>query len=470
MILSSFVVNSFFPDSAAGGRLTCAQPCARLRRLPTREDTPIQTEAPPREIVQVVEHLFRTEAARMVATLAGIFGVQHLALAEDVVQEALVRALQAWSFHGLPANPSAWILRTARNLALDVVRRERIFRDKEPELIRLTEEKTPVPDGAGLGEPEIADDRLRLMFVCCHPAIAPEAQAALALKTLCGFGVSEIARAFLTTDAAIAKRLTRARQRIAEARIPFEIPAGPDLERRLDGVLRALYLVFNEGYKASAGDQLVRDEICQEAIRLAELLAVHPAGDQPKTHALLALMYLHAARTPARVDDAGRLLRLQEQDRTRWDQRRLARGMFHLAHSAAGGALSEYHLQAAIAAAHGRAPDYNSTDWPQILALYDQLVQRNSSPVIALNRAVALAAVAGPLAGLNALGRIRDHASLERYHLFHAVSGDFAFQLGRRTEAAEHFQKAMALAELKTEQAYLGKRLAACATPVLPAG
>jgi RNA polymerase sigma-70 factor (ECF subfamily) len=398
----------------------------------------------------------------MVATLTSIFGVQHLALAEDVVQEALVRALQSWPFYGLPQNPSAWLMRAARNLALDMVRREQIFRAKEPELIRLMEDQVPEQPGAIFAEQEIADDRLRLMFVCCHPAIPPDAQVALTLKNLCGFGIPEIAHAFLTTDAAIAKRLTRARQKISNAGVPFEIPAGPELPRRLEGVLRSLYLLFNEGYKASAGDQLVREDICAEAIRLAELLATHPAGNQPRTHALLALMLLNMARTPARLGPEGHLRPLREQDRTRWDQSLIARGMFHLVRSAAGGRLSDYHLQAAIAACHCRASDYRSTDWPQILSLYNQLMKLAPSPVVALNRAVALAEVEGPQRGIEAVRLIQDQAALEGYHLFHAVLGDLEIRLGRQAEGAKHFQQAVALAGLKSERDFLASRLAAC--------
>ena len=398
----------------------------------------------------------------MVATLTGIFGIEHLTLAEDVVQEALARALQTWPFYGVPKNPAAWIMRASRNLALDVVRRQKNFRDKEPEIIRLMEEVNPAPATAVLSEPEISDDRLRMMFVCCHPQIPAEAQVALALKTLCGFGVTEIARAFLTTDAAIAKRLTRAKQKIAEAGIRFEIPEGAELARRLDGVLQSLYLLFNEGYKASAGDKLVREDICAEAIRLTTLLAEHPAGNQPKTHALLALMLLNTARNPARVDGAGNLLRLQEQNRANWDRLMIARGMFHLAQSAAGGELTEYHLQSGIAACHCAAKDYASTDWRQILSLYDRLLEFDASPVVALNRAVALAEVQGPQAGIDAVGAIQNRSSLESYHLLHAVLGEFESRLGHAPAAAAHFQKALQLAEIKSEQAFLAKRLQAC--------
>src|SRR5712664_981821 len=274
----------------------------------------------PDGVSQLVEHLFRHEGAKMVAILTRIFGIEHLNLAEDVVQEALARALQTWPFYGVPKNPSAWIMRASRNLALDVVRRRKAFQNKQAEISRLMDRDGATPDEAIFSEDEISDDRLRLMFVCCHPAIPAEAQVALALKTLCGFSVAEIGHAFLTTEAAIAKRLTRAKQKIQETHVPFEIPTGHELERRLDSVLQSLYLLFNEGYKASSGENLVREELCQEAIHLTELLAQHRAGNQPKTHALLALMLLNAARIPTRQDDEGNLLRLEEQNRTRWDQ------------------------------------------------------------------------------------------------------------------------------------------------------
>lgn len=423
----------------------------------------------PQEIFHVVEHLFRHEAGKMVATLTGIFGIEHLTLAEDVVQEALARALQTWPFYGVPRNPAAWLMQTARNRALDVVRRENNFRAKEPDIIRLMDGENPAPDAIILSEQEIADDWLRMMFVCCHPQIPAEAQVALALKTLCGFSPAEIAKAFLTTEAAIAKRLMRAKQKIRDARIAFEIPAGGELARRLDGVLQSLCLLINEGYNASAGDKLVREDICAEAIRLTGLLSEHPAGNQPKTHALLALMLLNAARTPARVDGEGNLLRLQEQDRTRWDQPLIARGLFHLAQSAAGGELSEYHLQAGISACHCAARDYASTDWRQILSLYDRLLALDGSPVVALNRAVVLAEVNGPQAGIEAVEAIPNLKSLGSYYLLHAVLGDFELQLNRLPVAAAHFQRALELAGMKSEQMFLVKRLQACEPVPAPA-
>lgn len=410
----------------------------------------------------MVEHLFRHESGKMVATLTRIFGVEHLSLAEDVVQEALARALQTWPFYGVPKNPAGWIMRASRNLALDVVRREKVFRNKEAEIIHLMEGQSPAPDAAVFPDEGILDDRLRMMFVCCHPAILPEAQVALALKTLCGFSVTEISRAFLTTDAGIAKRLTRAKQKIRDAGIRFEIPEGEELTRRLDGVLQSLYLLFNEGYKASSGDSLIREDLCREAIRLTALLVEHPAGNRPKTHALLALMLLNAARLPTRVDGEGNLLLLKDQDRARWDQPLIAQGMFHLARSAAGEELSEYHLQAGIAACHCAAEDYVSTDWRQILSLYDRLVELDGSPVIALNRAIVVANINGSEAGLDAVASIQGREKLESYYLLYAVLGEFEAQMNDPLAAAGYFRKSLQLAETKSEQQFLSKRFRAC--------
>jgi RNA polymerase sigma factor (sigma-70 family) len=419
-------------------------------------------KASSQDISQVVEHLFRHEWGKMVAILTRIFGVENMTLAEDVVQEALSRALQTWPFYGVPENPAAWIMRASRNLALDVVRRQKVFREKEAEIVHLMDRPQTSPDAAIFTDQEIADDRLRMIFACCHPVVPAEAQIALALKTLCGFSISEIARAFLTTDAAIAKRLTRAKQQIRDAKIAFEIPVGEELTQRLETVLHSLYLLFNEGYKASSGEKLVREEICQEAMRLTTLLAEHPAGNCPKTHALLALMLLNSARIPARVDVDGNLLRLQDQDRSRWDRPMIARGLYHLAHSADGNEITEYHVQAGISACHCDAPDFESTDWRQILALYDRLMQFDNSPVVALNRAVAVANVHGPKAGLEAVAAIENRNKLESYYLLYAVLGEFESQMKDPLAAAGYFRKSLKLAEMKSEQAFLSKRLQEC--------
>ncbi len=404
----------------------------------------------------------------MVAVLTRIFGVGHLTLAEDVVQEALARALQTWPYYGAPKNPAAWIMRAARNLALDVVRRERVFREKEPEIILLADRENGESAG-GFSDEEIADDRLRLLFVCCHPVIPGDAQVALALKVLGGFSVGEIARAFLSSEAAIAKRLKRAKQRIRAARIPFEIPASEQLGARLEGVLQSLYLLFNEGYKASSGERLVREEVCHEAIRLAGLVSEHPVGDVPETHALLALMLMNAARFATRLDGGGNLLLLKEQERRRWDQSMIARGMFHFAKSAAGEEITAYHLEAGIAACHCGAADYASTDWTQILELYDHLIQMDASPVVALNRAVAIAEVHGAQRGIEAVRASQNLASLESYYLLYAVLGEFELRLGHTSAAATHFRKSLKLAEIKSEQVFLAKRLEACGSQCAPA-
>jgi RNA polymerase sigma-70 factor (ECF subfamily) len=298
-----------------------------------------------------------------------------------------------------------------------------------------------------------------MMFVCCHPVLPQEAHVALALKTLCGFSPGEIARAFLTSEAAIAKRLTRAKQKIRDARVPFEIPAGEELAQRLDGVLQTLYLLFNEGYKASTGDQLIREALCYEAIRLGGLLAKHPAGNRPRTHALLALMLLNGARLPARQDPEGNILRLQEQARSSWDQAMIARGLFHLMQSMAGDEISEYHLQAGIAACHCGAKDYESTDWPQILSLYDRLVELNDSPVILLNRAIALANVHGPSAGIEAVQAIKNRQELNCYYLLYAVLGEFEADLNNKEAARNYFRKSLELATIKSEQIFMANKL-----------
>jgi RNA polymerase sigma-70 factor (ECF subfamily) len=332
---------------------------------------------------------------------------------------------------------------------------------KEPAVIAHLEQTAPVPLAAGAvhDDAEIRDDALRLMFVCCHPAIAADAQVVLALKVLCGFSTSEIARAFFSSDAAIEKQLTRTKQRIQEAGIAFAIPDGEDLRPRLDGVLSALYLLFNEGYKASAGDRLLREELCVEAIRLTRLLVYHPIGNTPGGHALLALMLLTSARFPTRVDEAGELLRLEYQDRRQWDQASIDAGLRHLAHAAQGRELTAYHLQAGIAACHCTAPDARSTNWSRILNHYDALYRLKPSPIIALNRAVALANLEGPRAGLDAIAEMPQRQRLESHYLFHAVAGELWLRLDDHRAAAESFRRALQLAEVGPEQMHLARML-----------
>jgi len=396
--------------------------------------------------------------------LTGIFGIERLQLSEDVVQEAMIRALQTWPYYGVPPNPPAWLMMTAKNLAIDRLRREKFFIEKQPEIITTVEQwgsATPATDDATF-ENELKDERLRLIFACCHPLIPAEDQTALALKTLCGFGPGEIAKAFLTTEAAIIKRLTRARQHIRENGVPFEIPEGAELSVRLDGVLQVVYLLFNEGYKASSGDTLVKEDVCFEAVRLASLLAEHPLTSVPRTHALLALMLFNVARLAGRVDPAGNLLRLKDQDRSTWNHSMIGLAMYHLAQAAGGEHISEYHLQAGIAACHCTAPDYASTDWPRIVGHYDQWTAMNQSPIVALNRAVAVAQVNGPKAGIAEVGKIKNRTALDGYYLTYAVLGDFEEQLEHHAVAAAHFRRAVELTSLKSEKTFLKKRLAEC--------
>jgi RNA polymerase sigma-70 factor (ECF subfamily) len=355
-------------------------------------------------------------------------------------------------------------MQVARNQALDAVRRQQNFRSKEQDITAFFELRsgtTPEPESVHFDD-EIRDDQLRMIFACCHPDLPRESQVALTLKTLCGFGEEEIAAAFLTSTAAMAKRLVRARQCLREAGISLEIPTGSELLPRLDAVLQTLYLLFNEGYKASHGDELIRQDLCNEAIRLTTLLVEHPAGNQPKTHALLSLMLLAGARLSARVDAEGNLLLLAEQDRSLWDRAMIQRGLAYLNRSAAGEEISEFHLQAGIAYCHCTAANYEATDWQRILTLYDILIETNNSPVVALNRAVAISRVRGPTAGLNAVELISDRATLDSYYLLHAVVAQFHFELENFDEAAKHFQRAQTLAGVRSEQEFLANRIRLC--------
>lgn len=417
-------------------------------------------------VARIVDHLFRRESGRLVAILVRRFGSARLYLAEDAVQDALLKAMQRWPFTGVPENPTAWLLQTAKNRLVDQARRDTVWREQQPELSPLIEEclqaalRAPPP----VFEDEVRDSQLRMMFVCCQPDLAPEAQVALTLKTLCGFGEREIAAAFLVGEAAVAKRLVRARQFLREQMIEIELPAAEELAPRVEHIVRVLYLLFNEGYKASHGDSLLRADLCMEAIRLAELLVAHPAGCRPEVHALIALMYLDTARLPARVNEAGDLQLLSEQDRGRWDQEAIARGLEHLSTAAAGATVTRYHLEAGIAACHTLAPNGDATDWKQILVLYDQLLEMDRSPMVALSRAVAVARVAGPREGLAVLGAMDGRAALENHHLLHAVSAQLWFETGDHVRAAASYRRALTLVSLPVERAFLEQQLSRCVT------
>jgi RNA polymerase sigma-70 factor (ECF subfamily) len=414
------------------------------------------------------EHLFRREAGRMVAALTRVFGIPNLALAEDVVQDAFCRALEVWKFRGLPENPSAWLMATAKNRALDALRRQRTARTYAPELGRLLQsEWTVAPVMEELFAPNaIKDDLLRMMFSCCHPRLPEEAQVALVLHILCGFSVDEIANALVNTHVAIEKRLTRAKKLLASSKKLFDVTADEDFRARLPMVHRALYLLFNEGYHGASPENAVRAELCQEAMRLTTILLNHALGATPATYALGALMCFDAARLPGRLDSSGNLSSLVEQDRSLWDQELVSEGLSLLERSAAGSELTEYHLESAIACAHSTASSVESTDWGLIVSLYDKLLALRSSPVVALNRAIAIAQRDGPERGLEELLAIEDAGRLARYPFYHAALGEFEYRSGARKKALEHFQAALSLGRSPAERRFLEQRISACEHPL----
>lgn len=415
-------------------------------------------------MIDPLEHLFRRESGRIVATLVRIFGVQHLALAEDVVQEAFCRALEVWKFRGVPRNAPAWLMVTAKNCALDALRRQRTARSAEPELANaLLSEWTVAPTVEELfATQEIKDDLLRMMFSCCHPQLPETAQIALILHILCGFSVQEVASAFLSGHAAMEKRITRAKKTLAQSGRLFDVTASEDFSQRLPIVQSALYLLFNEGYHGACSDAAVRAELCGEAIRLCTLLLEHPLGATSSSCALAALMCLHAARMPARADASGNLLALLHQDRSLWDRELIAQGLTLLERSAQGQQLSHYHLEAAIASLHATAAATESTAWPQVVALYDALMQLRPSPVIALNRAIAVAQSEGATRGLDEIERISDRERLRNYPFYSAAMGELELQRGRPEAARDHFDAACALARNPMERRFLEQRLRVC--------
>ena len=414
--------------------------------------------------MELEEHLFRREAGRITAALTRLFGVHNLALAEDVVQDAFCRALEVWKFRGVPENPSAWLMATAKNRALDVLRRERTARTYAPELGRLLEsEWTLVPAIQEVFSPAaIKDDELRMMFSCCHPRLSEESQIALILHILCGFSVDEVAGAFVSSHAAMEKRITRAKKILAESKRLFEITDAADFPARLPAVQRAFYLLFNEGYHGASSESAVRAELCQEAMRLTKILLGHPLAATPATHALAALMHLHAARLPSRVDGTGNLNAFYEQDRSKWDTELIAEGQELLNLAATGPELSEYHVEAGIAAIHATAPNAQNTDWRAIVSFYDMLMSIRPSPVVALNRAIALAELEGPERGLRELRAIEGRERLLSYPFYSAALGELELRRGRRKVAREHFEAALLLARSPMERQFLERRVSAC--------
>lgn len=393
-------------------------------------------------VQELVDHFFRHESGKVAAVLTRVFGLRNFEFVDDVVQMALVQALETWKLQGVPQDPAAWIYRVTRNKTLDLIRRREVADRVAPELALSHEAvKSPAIDHLFLST-EIADSQLRMMFVCCHPDLPEESQIALTLKTLCGFSTSEIAKALLTTEENIKKRIARAKRKFVENEIPFEVPAGEQLKVRLGSVHTVLYLLFNEGYSSSQPHELIRKDLCAEAMRLCMLLLDHPVCRNSETLALLALMLFHAARFDARLDKNGCIQLLEDQDRTCWDQQLIARGIYFLSQSATGNRISRYHLEAAIAAQHSMAPSFAQTNWPAILKLYDLMIELYPSPIHELNRAIVVAQISGPDTGIAAIERIEGLDALQNYHLLHAILGELHSRAGRHKLACEHFRAA----------------------------
>ncbi|MEO8764646.1 MAG: sigma-70 family RNA polymerase sigma factor [Ginsengibacter sp.] len=417
------------------------------------------------QINQFVDHLFRHEAGRMVSVLTRIFGTSQIELAEDVVQDSLVEAINQWTYKGVPENPKAWLYKVAKNKALNFINREKHKRKYSSEVMHFLKSEATTNEALEniFSETAIQDDQLRMMFTCCHPSITGDSQVSLTLKTLCGFSIPEIARAFLTSEENINKRLVRARQKIRDDKIPFEVPDAEHLEKRLDTVIQTIYLLFNEGYSASKGNDLIRYELCGEAIRLAEIIANNSAiQNKSNVFASLALMYLNASRFKSRLSDKGEILTMAEQDRKQWDRTLIQKGFYCLDQAILNKDVSLYHILAAISAYHCSATDFESTDWSSILSLYDKLLQIDNSPVVMLNRTIALSKVNGVNKAIEELEKIKNNSSLASYHLLYSTLAEFYIQINKFQGAANYLKIAIRLSSVKTEKDLLQKKLDLC--------
>ena len=416
-----------------------------------------------------IDAVWRIESARLIAGLARI--VRDVGVAEELAQDALVAALERWPQSGVPDNPGAWLMATAKHRAIDHFRRNKLLERKHEELGRELKSQQDIAmanfDTTNLDD-DIEDDLLRLMFVSCHPVLSTEGRLSLTLRLLGGLTTQEIARAFLVPEPTVAQRIVRAKRTLTEARVPFEVPRGPDLAARLASVLEVIYLIFNEGYSATAGEDWMRPALCEDALRLGRILA-GLVPDVAEVHGLVPLMEIQASRIHARVGPKGEPILLLDQDRTRWDHVLIRRGLAALQRAEEfGGGLGPYALQAAIAACHARARIASETDWARIAALYDALAQLMPSPIVELNRAVAVAMAFGPSAGLEIIDAIASEQSLKAYHLLPSVRGDFLFKLGRHAEARSEFQRAASLTQNAREREFLLGRAQACASEPSP--
>jgi RNA polymerase sigma factor (sigma-70 family) len=409
---------------------------------------------------RAIDAVWRIESARLIAGLTRLVG--DVGAAEDLAQDALVVALEKWPTAGVPDNPGAWLMATAKHRAIDIIRRRSMLDRKHEQLGHELEarQEAAVPDLDAALDDHVGDDLLRLMFVACHPVLPMEARVALTLRLLGGLTTGEIARAFLVPEATVAQRIVRAKRTLADAKVPFEVPRGAELDARLGSVLGVIYLIFNEGYSATAGDDWMRPTLCQEAMRLGRVLA-GLAPSEPEVHGLVALMEIQASRAAARVTSSGEPVLLLDQDRGRWDQLLIRRGLAALARAEElGGAQGPYALQAAIAACHARARSADATDWERIATLYDALAARTPSPVVELNRAVAVGMARGPAAGLELADALQSEPSLKTYHLLPSVRGDLLAKLGRNDEARAEFERAASLTQNARERTLLRQRAA----------
>ena len=409
------------------------------------------------QLSKTIETLYRSESGRVLATLVRLLG--DLDLAEEAMHEAFAAALEFWPQTGIPDKPRPWLISTARFKAIDVIRRRARFDGAQRDLVAHMESRAndALSGNGETGDEKIEDDYLRLIFTCCHPALPPEGQVALTLREICGLTTEEIARAFLVTPAALAQRIVRAKAKIRETPIPYEVPTPQELPERLDAVLQVVYLVFNEGYSAAAGAEVTRAEITGEAIRLGRLLAgLQP---EPEVNGLLALMLLQESRRAARTSPAGELILLEHQDRALWNREQIAEGVGLVEKALSSRRFGPYTLQAAIAAVHAEAESTAATDWRQIVALYNQLVRIQSSPVVYLNRAVAIAMCDGPEAGLKHIDAVLEHGELANYYLAHSARAELYRRLGRTAEARASYERALALTQLEPERQFLQERI-----------
>jgi RNA polymerase sigma-70 factor (ECF subfamily) len=412
-------------------------------------------------VAPLVEHFFRHEAGRLVSVLTGVFGWQNFDLVEEMVQATLLDALQSWRIRGIPDNPAGWIHRVAKNKVLDTLRRMEIAQRVRRKWASQRPNHYEGIDDLFL-DSQIEDSQLRMIFACCHPQLARENQLALTLKALGGFGISEIARALLVAEETVKKRLQRATRDLADHHVEFDAPAAGELVARLQVVHQVLYLIFNEGYSSSGGDTAIRVDLCEEAARLCYLLCSHRQCCTPSTHALMALMLFHAARLDARLDHQGSVLLMEEQDRTRWDHSLIQRAKGYLDRSAQGVVISPYHLEAGIACHHCSAQSYADTDWHAILRLYDALLSLHRSPVYLLNRAIVIAQIEGPHAGICALDDANQAAALSKYHLFDATLGELHRRAGDFKKARQHLEAARQKTDSPFDREIIDRRLAKC--------